>query len=136
MRKPPDKEGAAGRDGAAALGLHSSWGTTGSDAGNTAAGCNAQLATKLAAASSAAAIADGIWHVKRARNALMAAMFRFDDAGVECFDLNENYGKLADLAAQLEGRARPYNAWPRSFPDWAVVRAQEWRAERARRERR
>ena len=82
------------------------------------------------------AIADGIWLTRRSRDLLLSAMFRFDDAGRECYALMEYYGKLADLVAEWEGRRRPYNYWPPAFPDWVAKQAADWRAERARKERR
>ena len=41
-------------------------------------------------------VADAAWHLKRARNALLTAMFRLDDGGYGCFELT-----LQRLAAGL-----------------------------------
>ena len=91
---------------------------------------------QLLGVAEANAIADGVWLTRRARDLLLSAMFRFDDAGRECYALMEYYGKLADLVAEWEGRRRPYNAWPPAFPDWMAKHAAGWRADRARKERR
>lgn len=75
-------------------------------------------------------VTEAVRLLRFARNALLAATLRLDDAGYECADLADLYAEAAALVAAWEGRLRPPE--PQPVPEHIARAAIEYRRRHGR----
>ena len=74
-------------------------------------------------------VAVAVSHVKAARNHLLVARCKVDDAGYFCPALDDLYSDAAVLVADWHGRPVPVLD---SVPAWTAASAAEWRRQNRR----